>query len=50
MTDHEALLLARILVLRAAIRTFLDGYTSRSTKQEAMALKKLRDVMEETGA
>jgi hypothetical protein len=49
MTDTEALLLARILVLRAAIREFLENYTSRSAKQEAMALRKLRDAMEETG-
>jgi len=48
MTDTEALLLARILVLRAAIREFLDGFTNRSAKQDAMALRKLRDALEET--
>jgi hypothetical protein len=48
VTDNEALLLAKILVLRAAIREFLENYTSRSAKQEAMALRKLRDAMEET--
>ena len=49
MTDTEALLLVRILVLRAAIREFLENYTSRSAKQDAAALRKLRDAMEETG-
>ena len=48
MTDLEAAMLARVLLLRAAIKTFLDGFASRSMKQEGIALKKLRDVMEET--
>ena len=48
MTDQESLLLARIMLLRAAIRTYLDGYTSRGPRQEGIALKKLEKAMEET--
>ena len=48
MTDHESLLLARILVLRAAVRTYLDGYTARTPRQDAIALRKLKDVLEDT--
>jgi len=48
VTENEAKLLATIMLLRAAIKTFLDGYASRSMKQEGIALKKLRDALEET--
>ena len=48
MTPTESLLLARIMLLRAAIRAFLDGYMSRTAKQEGIALRKLEKAMEET--
>ena len=47
MTENESLLLARIMLLRAAIRTFLDRYVSRSAKQEGIALRKLEKAMED---
>ena len=48
MTPAESLLLARILVLRAAIREYLDSYTARGPRQEGIALRKLREALEET--
>jgi len=48
MTDNESLLLARLMLLRAAARTFLDGYVSRTAKQEGAALKKLEKALEKT--
>jgi len=47
MTPTESLLLARIMLLRAAIRTYLGGYVSRSAKQEGIALRKLEKAMED---
>ena len=48
MTYDEAKLLATIMLLRAAIREYLEGYTSRGANAEGRALKKLRDILEET--
>jgi len=48
MTDSEALLLATILLLRSAIREYLEGYTSRGVKAEGRALKKLEKILEDT--
>jgi hypothetical protein len=50
LKEVDSLLLARILVLRAAIRTHLDqldGFAPKSLKL-AKAKKKLRDALEET--